>query len=223
MLPSRHLLIRREKRDTLSLRFLLRLTDSTPTSSSSVLLHGRFSRITPLPRPSPFPLLSIPWVLSPLLLRLSDSLKSTILDLSIAGSVPPTLLSPDPSAAPPPPPPSLSLCVCVYLLNCTLPRNPALTYSSFYATRMDPPYGGSVIATVTTSSDKTRKRRHAVSTFSLTAYRLPSGFLFVSIVTWPILPHHPTPTPLPVPSSFYTPDLVPYTVTSFQLSQIYYF
>ena len=72
-----------------------------------------------------------------------------------------------------------------------------------------------MIATVTTSSDKTRQRGHALSTLSLTAYRFPSGFLFVSIVTWPILPHHPTPTPLPVPSSFYIPGLVPSTVTSF--------
>ena len=80
-----------------------------------------------------------------------------------------------------------------------------------------------MIATVTTSSDKTRQRGHALSTLSITAYRLPSGFLFVSIVTWPILSHHPTPTPLPVPSSFYTPGHVPSTVTYFfRLSQIYY-
>ena len=51
-----------------------------------------------------------------------------------------------------------------------------------------------MIATVATSSDKTRQRGHTLSTLSLTAYRLPFGFLFVSIVTWPILPHHPTPT-----------------------------
>ena len=30
------------------------------------------------------------------------------------------------------------VCVCVYLLNYTQPRNPALSSSSFYATRIDP-------------------------------------------------------------------------------------
>ena len=29
----------------------------------------------------------------------------------------------------------------VYLLNCTYPRNPALSSESFYATRIDPPGG----------------------------------------------------------------------------------
>ena len=99
-----------------------------------------------------------------------------------------------------------------------------------------------MIATVTTSSGKTRQRGHALSTLSLTSYILPSGFLFVSIVTWPVLPHHLTPTPLPVPSSFYTLRLVLSDVTScsrgghrdsqlrvlvagigFRLSHIYYY
>ena len=35
--------------------------------------------------------------------------------------------------------------------------------------RMDPPYRGSVIATVRTSSTKARQRRHTLSTLSLTA------------------------------------------------------
>ena len=37
------------------------------------------------------------------------------------------------------------VCVYVYLLNCTSPRNPALSFESFYATRIDPPKGGSMI------------------------------------------------------------------------------
>ena len=49
------------------------------------------------------------------------------------------------------------VCVCVYLLNCTEPRNPALSSSSFYATRIDPPKGGSMIF-VTKTSDQTRQR-----------------------------------------------------------------
>ena len=38
--------------------------------------------------------------------------------------------------------------VCVYLLNCTYPRNPALSSESFYATSVDPPKGGSMILCV---------------------------------------------------------------------------
>ena len=43
----------------------------------------------------------------------------------------------------------------VYLLNCAQPRNPGLSSESFYATRIDPPKGGSVIL-VTKTSDQTR-------------------------------------------------------------------
>ena len=41
----------------------------------------------------------------------------------------------------------------MYLLNCTQPRNPALSSYSFYATRIDPPKGGSMIV-VTKTSDQ---------------------------------------------------------------------
>ena len=37
------------------------------------------------------------------------------------------------------------VCMYVYLSNCTQPRNPALSSESFYATRTDPPKGGSMI------------------------------------------------------------------------------
>ena len=40
------------------------------------------------------------------------------------------------------------VCVCVYLLNCTEPRNPALAFKSFYATRLDLPKEGSMIVCV---------------------------------------------------------------------------
>ena len=51
----------------------------------------------------------------------------------------------------------LRVCVCVYIkLHITAQPGPDML--SFYATRIDPPYGGSVIATVMTSSDKTRQR-----------------------------------------------------------------
>ena len=51
------------------------------------------------------------------------------------------------------------MCVCmyVYLLNCTQPRSPALSCESFYATRIDPTKGGSMIR-VTKTSDQTRER-----------------------------------------------------------------
>ena len=55
--------------------------------------------------------------------------------------------------------------VCMYVcsLNCTQPRNPALSSESFYATRIDPPKGGSMIL-VTKTSDQTRQRGHTLST-----------------------------------------------------------
>ena len=37
------------------------------------------------------------------------------------------------------------VCMYVYFLNCTQPRNPARSSESFYATRIDPPKGGSMI------------------------------------------------------------------------------
>ena len=55
------------------------------------------------------------------------------------------------------------VCTYVYLLNCTKPRNPALSFESFYATRIDPPKGGSMIL-VTKTSDQTRQRGHTLST-----------------------------------------------------------
>ena len=42
----------------------------------------------------------------------------------------------------------MSVYVYVYLLNCTQPRNPALSSLSFYATRTDPPKGEYVCACV---------------------------------------------------------------------------
>ena len=47
----------------------------------------------------------------------------------------------------------MCVCVCVYLLSCTQPHNPALSSQSFYATRIDPPKGGSMIL-VTKTSDQ---------------------------------------------------------------------
>ena len=120
LLPLQHLLKRRDKGETLFLRLLIRLTDNPRSSSSTLSLQGRSSRIIPLPRPFPFRLVLRLTVSSPLLLNLaragveprsyecclpgvvSDSLKSTLLsNLLITGSVPPTLLSPVPSAVPP--------------------------------------------------------------------------------------------------------------------------
>ena len=43
------------------------------------------------------------------------------------------------------------VCMYVYLLNCTQPRNADLSSESFYATRIDPPKGGSMILVTKTS------------------------------------------------------------------------
>ena len=49
------------------------------------------------------------------------------------------------------------VCVCMCLLNCTQPRNPALSPQSFFAPRIDPPKEGSVIL-IPKTSDQTRQR-----------------------------------------------------------------
>ena len=51
-------------------------------------------------------------------------------------------------------------------LNCTQARNPALSSESFYATRIDPPKGGSMIL-VTKISDQGRQRGHTLSTCTI--------------------------------------------------------
>ena len=47
--------------------------------------------------------------------------------------------------------------VCVFI-KLHIARNPALSSESFYATRIDPPKGGSMILLVTETSDQTRQR-----------------------------------------------------------------
>ena len=49
------------------------------------------------------------------------------------------------------------VCVCMCLLNCTQPRNPALSPQSFFAPRIDPSKEGSVIL-IPKTSDQTRQR-----------------------------------------------------------------
>lgn len=46
--PVLKLVVRRDRGDTLPLRFLLRLLQSIPSSSSIISLHGWLSPITPL-------------------------------------------------------------------------------------------------------------------------------------------------------------------------------
>ena len=64
LLPLRHLLIRRDIGDTLSLRFILRLTDSPPSSYSSLSFTRPVLPHHPTPTPLPFPLLFRPCILS---------------------------------------------------------------------------------------------------------------------------------------------------------------
>lgn len=110
----------------LSLQFLLRLAKSTLFSSSSLSIHECFSPITPVQPLSPLPLFSRGWLLLPLLLRVirvgletrgcecwlpvasTDCLESKIW-VRFAGSVPPSLPTPVPSAAPPSHPSGLIL------------------------------------------------------------------------------------------------------------------
>ena len=67
----RLLLISRDKGDTLSRRFRLRLPTSIPSTSSTLSLHRSLSLTVPLATPSPFSQLSWPLVLIPLFLQSS--------------------------------------------------------------------------------------------------------------------------------------------------------
>ena len=67
----RLLLISRDKGDTLSRRFRLRLPTSIPSTSSTLSLHRSLSLTVPLATPSPFSHLSWPLVLIPLFLQSS--------------------------------------------------------------------------------------------------------------------------------------------------------
>ena len=149
MLPSRHLLIRSDKGDALSLHFLLRLTDSSPASSSSLSLHGRFSLITSLSRLSLCPCVLItPRILSPTLLHLSRlSANLLFLIYQSLASVPPTLLLPRPVRISPLWGIRLDcyvcLCVCVFIKLHIITAQPGPDKcSSFYATRIEPSLWG---------------------------------------------------------------------------------
>ena len=107
------------------------------------------------------------------------------------------------------------VCVCVFIkLHITTQPGPDIMCIFLCYSNRSSLWGISDCYRHDISLIRRDKGGHALPTLSLTAYRLPSGFLFVSIVTWPVLPHNPTPTPLPIFSSFYTLGLVPSTVKS---------
>ena len=56
---------------------------------------------------------------------------------------------------------------------------------------MDPPYGGSVVRTATTTSNKPRQRGHAIATLSLATTYFYSIYLLHAIVTSFVVPYRP--------------------------------
>ena len=72
------------------------------------------------------------------------------------------------------------VCMYVYLLDCTQPRNPAQSSESFYATRIDPPKGGSMIL-VTKTSDQARQRGHTLSTCIIFIRALSTLYVYMYV------------------------------------------
>ena len=58
---------------------------------------------------------------------------------------------------------------------------------------MDPPYGGSVVRTATTASNKPRQRGHAIATLSLANTYFYSIYLLDAIVTSLVVPYRRPP------------------------------
>ena len=63
---------------------------------------------------------------------------------------------------------------------------------------MDPPYGGSVARTATTSSNKLRQRGHAIATLSLATTYLYFIYLLDAIVTSFVALYRPRRNALPI-------------------------
>ena len=63
---------------------------------------------------------------------------------------------------------------------------------------MDPPYGGSVVRTATTASNKPRQRGHAIATLSLATTYFYFIYLPDAIVTSFVVPYRPPRNSVPI-------------------------
>ena len=73
---------------------------------------------------------------------------------------------------------------------------------------MDPPYGGSVVRTATTTPNKPRQRGHAIATLSLATTYFYAIHLFDAIVTSFVVLYRPPRNALPILPSILVIDVV---------------
>ena len=72
---------------------------------------------------------------------------------------------------------------------------------------MDPPYGGSVVGTATTTSNKPRQRGHPIATLSLATTYLYFLYLLDAIVTSFVVLYRPPRNALPILPSILAIDV----------------